>query len=475
MKTTNYLLQSVYPDGCSRRKNRHYWRSDLKTKTNRAILEALTTSYNGGFEFKDGTKQANEYAYDANGNLTKDLNKGISNINYNCLNLPSSITFVDGIGARGALYAGDGTLLQLVHKVGNNIVTTRYCDNVIYENGTPKYLLTAEGYVTLADRKYHYFLQDHQGNNRVVVDAAGAVEEVNHYYPFGGLFASSGKVQPYKYNGKEYDDQNGVNWYDYGARMYDAATGRFTTQDRFAEKYYAMSPYQYGANNPVRNIDINGDTIVTTLTTKIDGKMANINYTYRAGSDGQYGFFDSSGNKYSGNDSFMNNLSGALASLREGSVGSELVEELMASSNVVNIANRKENGAASNGTYIKWNPIKIEGGLDHTGNIARPPFIGLGHEMAHIQDVWHGTYDSSIWFTVKQKDGRIRKIQNAEKYSTHIENLLRSEHNLPLRSYYTDVEYPEAGLLIPNTRISLFYKQKEKIGSRYFPSIPFVY
>ena len=308
-----------------------------------------------------------------------------------------------------------------------------------------------------------------------MVDAAGTVEEVNHYYPFDGLFASSGKAQPYKYNGKEYDEQNGVNWYDYGARMYDAATGRFTTQDRFAEKYYAMSPYQYGANNPVRNIDINGDTIVTTLTTKIDGKMANVNYTYRAGSDGQYGFFDSSGNKYSGNDSFMNNLSGALASLREGSVGNELVEELMASSNVVNIANRKENGAAPNGTYIKWNSTKIEGGLDHTGNIVRPPFIGLGHEMAHIQDVWRGTYDSSIWFTVKQKNGRIRKIQNAEKYSTHIENLLRSEHNLPLRSYYTDVEYPEAGLLIPNTRISLFYKQKEKIGSRYFPSIPFVY
>ena len=231
---------------------------------------ATTAAYNGGFEFKDGVKQANEYAYDANGNLTKDLNKGISNISYNCLNLPSSIQFVDGVGARGALYAGDGTLLQLVHKVGDNIVTTRYCDNVVYENGTPKYLLTAEGYVTLADKKYHYFLQDHQGNNRVVVDAAGTVEEVNHYYPFGGTFASSGNVQPYKYNGKEYDDQNGVNWYDYGARMYDAATGRFTTQDRFAEKYYAMSPYQYGANNPTNVIDINGDSLYITNPAIID-------------------------------------------------------------------------------------------------------------------------------------------------------------------------------------------------------------
>ena len=47
--------------------------------------------------FKDGVKQANEYAYDANGNLTKDLNKGITNISYNCLNLPSVVTFSDGL------------------------------------------------------------------------------------------------------------------------------------------------------------------------------------------------------------------------------------------------------------------------------------------------------------------------------------------------------------------------------------------
>ena len=264
MKTTNYLLQSVYPDGCSRRKNRHYWRSNLKTKTNRAILEALTTSYNGGFEFKDGVKQANEYAYDANGNLTKDLNKNISSIQYNCLNLPSAVTFADG-STITYTYAADGTKLRVVHKIGSTTTTTDYCGNVVYENGAPKYLLTEEGYVTLADRKYHYFLQDHQGNNRVVVDAAGTVE----YYPFGGLFAST-NVQPYKYNGKEYDGKNGVNWYDYGARMYDAATGRFTTQDRFAEKYYAMSPYQYGANNPTNVIDINGDSLYITNPAIID-------------------------------------------------------------------------------------------------------------------------------------------------------------------------------------------------------------
>ena len=35
---------------------------------------------------------------------------------------------------------------------------------------------------------YHYYLRDHQGNNRVVADQYGTVEEVNHYYPYGGLF-----------------------------------------------------------------------------------------------------------------------------------------------------------------------------------------------------------------------------------------------------------------------------------------------
>ena len=211
-------------------------------------------------DFKDAVKQANEYTYDANGNLTKDLNKGITGITYNCLNLPNAVTFSDG-STITYIYSADGTKLRAVHKIGSVTTTTDYCDNVIYENNTAKLLLTGEGYISLSDKKYHYYLQDHQGNNRVVVDSSGKVEETNHYYPFGGAFASTGNVQPYKYNGKELDTKKGLNWYDYGARHYDAVLGRFTTNDRFAEKYYSMSPYQYGANSPVGNIDVNGDSI----------------------------------------------------------------------------------------------------------------------------------------------------------------------------------------------------------------------
>ena len=226
------------------------------------VDDAVTASaYNGGFEFKHGANAADEYSYDANGNLTKDLNKGISGITYNFLNLPNVVTFSDG-STITYTYGADGTKLRTVHKIGSTTTTTDYCGNVVYENGVQKLLLTEEGYVTLSDSKYHYYLKDHQGNNRVVISQSGTVEETNHYYPFGGAFASTSNVQPYKYNGKELDSKKGLNWYDYGARHYDAALGRFTTNDRFAEKYYSMSPYQYGANNPVNNIDVNGDTIV---------------------------------------------------------------------------------------------------------------------------------------------------------------------------------------------------------------------
>lgn len=78
--------------------------------------------------------------------------------------------------------------------------------------------------------------------------------------PFGGTFNSytSGTENLYKYNGKEEQEETG--WYDYGARMQDPWLGRFFAEDRFAEKYYDLSPYQYGRNNPISFVDINGDS-----------------------------------------------------------------------------------------------------------------------------------------------------------------------------------------------------------------------
>ena len=218
---------------------------------------AASSAYNNGFEFKDGADRETEYTYDENGNLTQDLNRNIKDIQYNFLNLPQRIEFEDG-STTEYLYDAEGRKLRTLHKADGKTTTTDYAGNLIYENGNPIRLVTEYGYVSLPDGMYHYYLKDHQGNNRVVADRNGKVEEVNHYYPFGGMFATTGNVQPYKYNGKELDTQKGLNWYDYGARHYDPALERWHVQDPMQEKYYNSSQYVYCANNPVKYIDPNG-------------------------------------------------------------------------------------------------------------------------------------------------------------------------------------------------------------------------
>jgi len=92
----------------------------------------------------------------------------------------------------------------------------------------------------------------------VVFSEGNAIEQVNHYYAFGGLMGEStnGDVQRFKYNGKELDRLHGLDWYDYGARQMDGM--RFTTIDPLAEKYYGISPYAYVLDNPVLYIDPDG-------------------------------------------------------------------------------------------------------------------------------------------------------------------------------------------------------------------------
>jgi hypothetical protein len=112
--------------------------------------------------FSNGASAANEYTYDNNGNLTKDSNKNISSITYNCLNLPSKVTFSDGSTIVYS-YAADGTKLRTVHTINGTTTQKDYCGNVVYENGVQKILLTEEGYVdlTASTPTYYYYLKDH--------------------------------------------------------------------------------------------------------------------------------------------------------------------------------------------------------------------------------------------------------------------------------------------------------------------------
>lgn len=168
--------------------------------------------YSGVFNFVDGNKgTVTEYIYDSNGNLQQDFNKNIANIQHNMLNLPSVLQFRNG-NRKDFQYSADSIKRRVTHQTAianisvpmgqlkdlssgqvSQTYTVDYCGNVIYENGSLSKILTEEGYVTFSGGTptYHYYLKDHQGNNRMVVHPNGAswiTEQENHYYPFGGVF-----------------------------------------------------------------------------------------------------------------------------------------------------------------------------------------------------------------------------------------------------------------------------------------------
>lgn len=89
--------------------------------------------------------------------------------------------------------------------------------------------------------------------------------------------------------------------------------------------------------------------------------------------------------------------------------------------------------------------------------------------MAHIEDVWKGTYDASEWVSIEGKE-----ISNAEKYATHVENQLRSEHNIPLRTHYVS-GYNSTRIIKEGTYQSLFYKRTVTIGGVTVQTTPYIY
>jgi RHS repeat-associated protein len=137
---------------------------------------------------------------------------------------------------------------------------TDYVGNMIYQNGTLKEILTPEGYIEKG--VYYYYLQDHQGNNRVMINSSGAVQEYSNYYPDGMRYipesSTNAAAIPYRYNNKEFEAMNGLNQCDYGARRKLSWSGIWGTIDPKAEEKPWISPYAYCSDNPMNRIDPDG-------------------------------------------------------------------------------------------------------------------------------------------------------------------------------------------------------------------------
>ncbi|WP_313349319.1 RHS repeat-associated core domain-containing protein [Empedobacter sp.] len=239
-----------------------------QTNSNKLLSVTDATTLTEGFN--DGNKVGNDYAYDVNGNLTVDKNKGITKISYNYLNLPTEVLW-NASKKINYTYDASGVKLRKVVTDGATVTTTDYLGGFQYVNNSLQFFPTAEGYVNVTGGttfNYVYNYTDHLGNVRLSYqkEANGTLKvlEENNYYPFGLKHKGYNNTNlantnyKYKYNGKELQEELGLNWTAMDFRNYDASIGRFMSQDGLAEVMPDWTPYRFSFNNPIYFSDPTG-------------------------------------------------------------------------------------------------------------------------------------------------------------------------------------------------------------------------
>ena len=236
------------------------------------MIDDLTYAYNGNQLTKvddaanaqgfTDVASSTDYMYDNNGNLISDVNKGITNITYNYLNLPETIIFTNGTIT--FLYDANGNKLSKTISTG---VQKDYLGGIEYNNGLVEAVYHEEGRATPQGTtwQYEYSLKDHLGNTRVIFadsnnDGTPEIIQESDYYPFGMQHASSTTATNYYlFNGIERQEDLNLNVDMAHFRTYDYALGRWWQTD---PKYdYSQAVYSGMGNNPILYSDPLGDTI----------------------------------------------------------------------------------------------------------------------------------------------------------------------------------------------------------------------
>jgi len=271
-------------------------------------------------------------------------------------------------------------------------------DNVVLSK-----LLTPEGFVDNNaltggyNYAHYYYLKDYQGNNRMVLNSSGGVEQATNYYAFGASFAENPArtdqfVQKYKYNGKELDRMFGLDYYDYLARIYDPIGDRFWTMDPMAEKYPWISPYAYCLNNPVMNVDPTGEDVWIYYDDE-NGKHQQMLYTANM--------------KYEGNNAFVSASVNYLNSMYNNG-GSNVLDVLIESKNNFNMVNQMPTDAKGNTLdALQFNEAAGGGGDIKAGLLTNSKYSdytkieGVSHELFHGFQYEKGQGGASVFNEVE--------------------------------------------------------------------------
>ena len=285
---------------------------------------APAPSVTGSADFRDGVSEVVEYTYDRNGNMTSDLNRKVSLISYNMQNRPARMRHAGG--TETFTYLPDGTKRgRTFLGKDRSLSRTEYRGNLVCADDTLKYILFDGGLIAMdgASPEYLFFLRDHLGSVRVVARPDGKAVQVNHYYPYGMAFAGGGMSgnagahtveggvsvaggsleiggetggmelarpgasQPYRFLGNELYTSNSLGLYDFSARMYDPALGRFLSVDPMAEGYRHLSPYAYCAGNPAVYVDKDGQVIGRVVVGAVVGAAINGGIALLSGESGR--------------------------------------------------------------------------------------------------------------------------------------------------------------------------------------------